>query len=241
MPTPTIRRRRYVKRVLLERTGYQFGQHPNFCKLVTARIPGDVACADTCIQTVYRLAFGRFISLDSVRRRTGAPAGKPNNEITTLRGLRALGLPYEKRESITAAQVLRIARERGPVLVAEAYWAHPQWKGYRYASQVQTGVTRNPAGRLVEVGFAQPLEAAGNNQPTFRLGHMVLVATSQRRRNGPDVGFVRDPNHASPGRPERPAWDKVTAAQLGRMLRSIRPANGGRVLAFVPTERIIDV
>lgn len=229
-----IKRRRHVKRILLERNGYQFGQ-PN-CSLVTRIVPGDVACADTCIQMVARICRGLNLSLNFIRGISNAPQDVPLPVEASERTLRRLRLPYEIRTGLNAKELMLIARNRGPVLIAEDYWAHPQWKDYNYGGIRQDGKARNASGRDVWVGFAKPLEKAGNNQPTFSGGHMVLLATSRRVKGG-NIGYIRDPNHNSNARPERPAWDVVNTRQLNRMLRSFNKGRG--VVAIVPTEVVV--
>lgn len=240
MVTAVAKQRIKVKRILLKRNGYQFGQPAATCSMVTNNIPGDVGCADTSIQMVARICGGKWhqgiwYSLNYIRRKSGAGGGRPLPVGNALKALRALGLDYEIRTDLTAKELMVIARNKGPVLIAEDYWAHPQWKDYVYLGRKMTGKARNSRGRTVTVGFSRPLEKSGSNQWSFRLGHMVLLATSDFR-DGKNVGFVRDPNHNSASRPQRPAWDMINSKQLGRMLRSF---NGGRnAIAIVPRTRV---
>ena len=116
-------------------------------------------------------------------------------------------------------QVIKMIRNRGPVIIAEMYWSHPQWRGYRYAGKTNKGKAKNNNGKVVHVGFAKDKRGgkrAGSTQWTFRGGHAVLAATIL-----PDGDIaVRDSNHNSPVRPERPAYDVINKAQLRRMMKS---------------------
>ena len=227
-------RRRYVKRELLKRRNYQFGQNPATVSLATDRVSGDVACADTSIQLAVQIVKKRFYSINYVRRKSGNRYHVPMNVGNAVLALRRMGLPYERRSNLSVPDLMRISLHRGPVLVAEDYWAHPQWKGYKYLGHTQNGYSKTPSGKTVQVGFAHPLQRSGQTQHTFKGGHMVLLATAIERRGGKWIGFVRDPNHHSAARPERPAWDEVTAAQLRRMIRSFDSPT-----YIVPTEVLI--
>ena len=231
---PPSARRAHVKRVLKRRNRYQFGQPP---RTTTTVAYGAVACTDTCIQLIILMFRGKKVSLNEVRRRSGGPRNgsrglRPDE---ALRALRSYGLDYEVRSDLMPSDAMRIARNRGPIIVAERYWAHPQWKGHRYLGMPRlTGWATNDQGRRVRVGFARPLKRAGLTQPTFRDGHAVLLASSYIGTDRRQHGLVRDPNHNSFLRPERPSWDDVTVYQLRRMMDSIRPAYGGRTLLYVP-------
>jgi len=236
--TPVQRRRRHIKRILKRRNRFQFGQPPRTTRLVKA---GAVACTDTCIQLIELAWHGKKVSLDDVRRSSGGPrdGSRGLRPDEALRALRSYGLPYEVRSDLSAADAMRIARNRGPIIVAENYWAHPQWKGYRYMGlRPLTGWAYNGQTKRVRVGFSRPLKRSGLTQPTFRNGHAVLLASSYVNEDNEQRGLVRDPNHNSPVRPERPSWDDVSVYQLRRMMNSIRPSYAGRVLLYVPTERM---
>ena len=216
-----------VVRILEQRNRYQFGQPDD--SLVKE---GEVACADTCIQLTVLLVKGKRVSLDKVRQRSGAPQDIPLTRDQALRALHSFGLPYVARSDLGAAGILQVARERGPVIICEKYWAHPQWKGYSYAGKTLNGLAKNGSGRTVRPGFARPAKKSGLTQWTFRDGHAVLAA-ADGWEGQEHVGFIRDPNHNSPARPERPAYDIVSMAQLDRMLESWP----GR-LVLAPTRRL---
>jgi hypothetical protein len=207
-------RREHVLKVLRRRNRYQFGQPIHTSNLVT-----NSGCTDTCIQLIVLMAKGKRVSLNNVRQRSGA---RPNSAMTIEQALRALhsyGLPYELRRNVKAVDVRRITRQRGPVIIAEKYWAHPQWQNYPYMGRRLNGLARNNANRTVRVNFARPLKRSGLTQWTFRDGHAVLAATDIQMA-GLWLPVIRDPNHNSWSRPERPAYDVVTMFQLNRMLKS---------------------
>jgi hypothetical protein len=220
-------RRERVLNILRRRNRYQFGQPPHTCSLVRRS-----GCSDTSIQMIVLMAKGKSVSLNDVRRRSGAPASAPMTVAQALRALRSYGLRYTARSDLGALGVMRVARLKGPVIVCERYWAHPQWIGSEYARKTLSGFSRNDNGSLIRVGAARPLRHAGLTQWTFRGGHAVLVATDDWIGKE-HVAIVRDPNHNSPSRPERPAYDIVSVGQLNRMLGSW--GNGRLVLAPINT------
>lgn len=221
--------RRHVKRDLLKRSGYQFGQPLSTCTLVTQSFPGDVACADTGMQLILRLVKGRSITLNQVRRVSSATPHLPTPTALVEPALRRLGLPY-RQESLTPRQVWDAAVRHGPVLLAEGYWSHPRWDGKAPAW------SHDPrTGNRVRVGYARPLGRAGNTQPDFIGGHMVVVAWAGWR-DGERVLGVRDPNHHSSARPERPAWDELSMSQVQRMLRSFTTSRTS--MCWAPSERL---
>lgn len=222
-------RRAHVLRLLERRNRYQFGQ-PND-SLVD---DGAVACTDTSIQLIVWMAKGKKVSLDNVRKRSGAPADQPMEADEAIRALRSYGLPYEIRRGLLASDIVRIARNKGPVIIAEKYWSHPQWLDYTYAGKTLKGYAVNDAGARVRVGTSVPRRRSGLTQWTFRDGHAVLLATDDYE-DGKHYAVVRDPNHNSSARPERPAYDMVTMYQLNRMLRSWDRGS----LALVPTRVVI--
>lgn len=234
---PATARRRHVKRILLKRNGYQFGQPPGTCTRVTRVTPGDVACMDTSIQLLARLCRGRWYSLDFVRAKSLAPSDRPMPVGNAAVAMRRIGLPYVLRTGLSAMQIFDYVVKRGPVVIAEAYWSHPHWLGYRYLGRTMRGFATKPGGGSVHVGVARPLRRAGSNQWNFTAGHAVVLAWARRRPDGSRVIGVRDPNHNSAARPERPAWDEITLGQLARMLRSFQTT--GVSVAWVPTEVVI--
>jgi len=234
---PHVRRRIHIKLILAKRNRYQFGQPRD--SLVAG---GSVACFDTSAQLLKLIWHGKRVSLNYVRRLSGAPPGRPTPKLNGLVALRKLDLPYVMSEGKTPGQILRIVRNRGPVILAGGYWATPDWRGYRYLGRTADGTSIDDRGRKVRVGFAEPLRRAGKTQWTFRGGHAYVVATvddhgSVRVRDW--TVLIRDHNHNSPSRPERPRWDELTFQQFSLLVRSIRSKNGGHTLTWTPTKKLM--
>lgn len=247
MATAAQRRRRHVKRILARRNRYQFGQPAKTTNLVSG---GSFACTDTCIQLIVWMAKGKKPTLNEVRRRSGGPQGSARytpgmrglRPSEALRALKSYGLDYELK-SLSARDALRVARNKGPVIIAEQYWAHPQWKGYRYAGRTLRGWATSSSGKRIRVGHPRRKTQSGLTQWTFRGNHAVLLATAfvaGLDNVEKSTGLVRDPNHNSSVRSERPKWDTVTPQQLNRMMDSIRGVYYGRRLVYVPKRKVIN-
>ena len=208
-------RRDRVLEVLHLRNRFQFGQPK---KKTSKTGYGKFACTDTCIQLIVKIAKNKNVSLNEVRKRSGAPSTRGLRGSEARQALRRFGMDYEVMYGKDADQVISMVKNRGPVILAELYWAHPEWKGYRYAGQTMDGRAIDQHGKSRWVGYAKDRWGkfrAGKTQWNFIGGHAVLVGTVL------DEGIaVRDPNHNSPVRPERPAYDVINKAQLTRMLRS---------------------
>ena len=234
-----IKIRRKVKRRLASKAGrkmFQFGQADSS---LTGN--GMFGCMDTSIQNVFWITKGKKLTLNQVRRATGARANGPTAAVQAAVGLRRLGLPYVIRTDLMMSELLDTIQNKGPVIIAYRYWAHPHWRGANYFGHKMNGWANNNFGRRVFVGFSDPLGKSGANQWGFRGGHAAVLAWARdpEGRDNVIVG-VRDPNHGSATRPQRPLWDKISRSQLSEMLESIRPANAGRTLVFVPTRRVVD-
>jgi len=205
-------RRDHVMRILERRNRYQFGQPKS-------DLVEQSGCTDTSIQLVVLMAKGKSVSLNDVRRRSGAPQDTPMSTTEALRALHSYGLPYEAVTGLQASGAVHIAKTRGPVIIAENYWAHPQWMGYTYLGRTLKGRATNLQGKSVRVGLSHPLRRSGLTQWDYRLGHAVLLGTDTYE-DRTHYAVVRDPNHNSAARPERPAYDLVTMQQLNRMMKS---------------------
>jgi hypothetical protein len=209
-------RREQVLGVLHKRNRFQFGQP---AKTTSKTGYGKFACTDTCIQLIVKIVKDKNVSLNEVRRRSGAPSTRGMRASEARRALRRFGLDYDVMYGKTHEQVISMVRNRGPVIVAEMYWAHPEWKGYRYAGLTMDGRATDLKGVSRWVGFAKNRWGkyrAGKTQWSFKGGHAVLFGTVLE-----EGGLaVRDPNHNSPVRPERPAYDVINKTQLKRMMKS---------------------
>ena len=240
MSLSTDLRRKFVKRILAKRNRFQFGQPKD-----NLTDNGAVACTDTCLQLIIWMVKGKRVSLNRIRVISKGPTdgsrGLRPSEV--MRVFRFFNLPYKARTDITAAQAMRIARNKGPVIIGELYWSHPQWDGYRYMGKTLKGSVVH-GGTRTKVGFARlhgKTARSGLTQWTFQGGHAVLLAWATLKSSGDNstVAGVRDPNHNSGGRPERPRWDELKMGQVNRMIRSIQPVFGGKRLVYVPTKVVI--
>lgn len=133
----------------------------------------------------------------------------------------------------TYGEVMRRANLYGPVAFGLRYGDQPEWYGKTYLGVKADGKPN---------GYASPKGHAGKTQLTgfedgshldLLLGYHVIrnVDGSVNRR----VCHVKDPNHGSPIRPERPPYDDVTDTQFKRMYEGYH-ALGRRLYAIVPTE-----
>lgn len=241
-----IERRKHAKRILLLRTQYQFTEPATtnrLCTRLQSRLnpvvtPGDVGCTDVSMALLLRIVKGRRVTMDAIRLISGAPHHLPMPTANTTLALQRLRLPYAQRLGINARALWDIVVTRGPALMAEGYWSHPRWAGATYLGKPVGAEARDPrTGQKVRVGYARPLGKAGNNQPTFTGGHMVVVAWAGYNDDGERIFGIRDSNHGSSARPARPAWDEVTMAQMQRMLRSFTTNRTSMV--WVPAEEVI--
>lgn len=229
--------RKKVKRILASPGGrrmFQFGQPDS---QLTGN--GMYGCADTSIQVIARICKGKRYTLNQVRRATGARPYGPTYASDAYRGLRRLGLPYVIKTNIQTDDLIDIVMNRGPVMISYRYWAHPHWKGARYGGHRLNGWTTNNTGHRTYVGFADPKGHSGCNQWGFRGGHSAVIAWARDPETGVPVLGIRDPNHGSGSRPQRPIWDKTDKQQVRTMLNSIRPAYAGNTLVFIPTKRVV--
>lgn len=136
----------------------------------------------------------------------------------------------------TYSEVMRRANLFGPVAVALRYDDQPEWKGKVYLGTKADGKPN---------GYASPLGKAGKTQLTgFENGsHLDLVLGYHviRNPNGTvnrRVVHVKDPNHGSTIRPERPPFDDMTETQFKQLYESPRKI-GRRLYAIVPTQTFV--
>jgi hypothetical protein len=213
---------------------YQFGQ-PNCDK---AGPLGQWACGHASVQVVKKIWHAKRVSINRVEKLAGKNADPDNNGIDGYEvetALHALNLPYELQTGMDASRLLRISRDMGPVLFCCIYSHWPDWKGCRYYSATEGLMFANG----VPNGYARPLGDAGKNQLDFDGGHwgVLLSAVWRKQRQRFDV-FVRDPNHNSGSRPQRPPYDIMTARQFRVMYERFGMLRGNTV-AITPTEPLV--
>jgi hypothetical protein len=216
-----------IKALLAKRQNYQFGQANQELVMSGGK---SVGCGDTSVQLAVRIIKDKKVSLNRVRRASGAIhyTGYSSNS-QLLKAFRAFGIEYRDALNLTPAMVKTCASKYGPVLMLYTYGWHPEWQGYTHGGRTADGEPN---------GYSRPLGKSGRNDMFFGTpvtgvtgkngGHWATVCTIWR-----DDFIVRDSNHNSPARPERPAWDKLTAAQMSKMLTS-RGKVGGYNICLVP-------
>jgi hypothetical protein len=201
----------------------------------------DDECTDNgalgCTHTVWRFIIwcykGKWYSHDQITKLSGYPCGGGS----TNRGMRvseaqrlikALGLPYVYKNSLTSSQLLQ-ASKLGPVMFAIRYGDWPNWAHYD--------------GRTRPRPWARPTDKAGRNQFTGFTGSHACALLGYVRISTTKGVFVRndcvvfEPNHDSPSRPENVAYDIVTQTDLNRAYQAVKTKLGWSVnLAFVPTK-----
>lgn len=227
------RRRSRVLAVADADDRFQFGQPLSTHRLIR----DDNACGPNAMQIVDHVWSGSDnITMDDIVR-AGVPIADRDELVTRgllfsemERAAEVLGLPYVGRRDLSAEQVLQIAKHLGPVIFVCKYTYWPEWKGYVYYD-VEADAKPN--------GFARPWGQAGRNQVFgFDGGHYGVVLSSKWRRkpeSHTDV-WLRDPNHASVVRPEKPHYDIVRGGQFERLYESARLTTLSRQpWALVPT------
>lgn len=195
-----------------------------------------------CTQTILRfLALGwtgKLYTQDDVSRMAGYPTSQQAARGTGMTAaqceqfIRAAKLPYRIvpfNHTEGYFGLMRRANLHGPIAIGVAYSHQPQWKGYSYHGVRALGVPN---------GFASPLGKAGKTQLTgFTGSHMdALLGYMFGGRDRHRVCFVKDPNHGSAIRPERPPYDAMTQAQFEKLYESFQTALGRSLYAIVPTE-----
>lgn len=184
---------------------FQFGQAGAPCN-------GSSCCTDTCIQMVVEYYKERTKTLSQVRyaaqRLTAfderACTGINYREV--LNALSYFGITHYKLGSgITHTDVGKWV-QYGPVILGVHYGSYP----------------KSTTGRC---GSTNKAELNGKTDCGFNGAHAVLVIGKKPHTvNGvyrhTDY-YVRDPDHHSPSRPERPPYDRITAGQLNTALLNL--------------------
>lgn len=220
----------------------QFGQSGD-----SSTFNGATGCTHTCLQILIRAKTGKTVTHDQISRIAGYPwpAYNPNR-----RGLRTstsasselmkvvnyYHLPYKAvffnrnlNESIQS-WLNRVQNAYGPVLVGVKYDWQPEHKGTVYNGLRADG---KPNG-YAETGGKTQLYGFSGAHAELRVGYDELS-------DGQYHDWWRDPNHGSPSRPEKPAFDRFKTKQGYALIQSYRHLliNGDpRSLMFVvPTSK----
>lgn len=212
------------------RRSQQFGQPDDYYTF-----GGATACTHTVLQFLIWLWTGTWVSQDALSKTAGYPLPGRNpgrrgfTPTEVQRVITAYGLPYAIKFGLTAAEV-RAASIKGPVGFGHAYSWWPEWKGFRYGGTLADGRPN---------GFASPLGQAGKTQLSgFTGAHFGMLLGVATDPAGPDKAYAWEPNHGSPARPEKPAYDVMTVAQFDAVFDSYRKALGRSSYAIVPTKTL---
>lgn len=226
--TERQRRRRLVLRTARQDARYQFGQPPS----TTSKIPDGNACGANQMQMLDRCWHPtRRRTMDQVvtaARATGLLTRKGGLYFSEMFTAAVnLDLPYVQKRNLDAIEVVRMARDVAPVLFVGSYGAAPEWKGYVYYGTKADGKPN---------GYATPSGEAGKNQLSGFTGqHYYIVLTAEYKRNRWFI-YVRDSNHDSIARPEKPPYHVMNFRQFERLYNAGgRATNDHKNWALVPT------
>jgi len=181
---------------------FQFGQRNAPCG-------GQSCCTDTCIQMIVNFYKEINPSLAEIRRKAQAKTSFDErpctgiNHIETLNALKAYGIThYRAGFGVNAGDLWRYLNI-GPVLVGVHYGSYPTKIGR---------CNKNNA------------EVWGKTDCRFNGSHAVLAIGKRYHGTGlqkhRDV-FVRDPDHNSPARPEKPEYDRMRLSQFYTAMKNL--------------------
>jgi len=199
---------------------------------------GSLGCTHTVLQTLVQAKTGDRPTQDEISHAAGYPsqAGLPagqgrgmtwsggdNGEI--MRVVHRYGLPYRlffPGGPLTAAvwQTVKDAVSKGPAMIAVCYKYQPEKLNYTYRGVHSDGKPN---------GYAL---VGGKTQLTgFDGAHAELWVDYFKHTQLGWIHHVKDPNHGSGIRPEKPGYDRIRDAQMKRLVGSYRLM--GRKLAFL--------
>lgn len=175
---------------------------------------GSSACTDTCIQMVVEYFKEKTYSLGYIRKVAQAHTSFNENSCTginyveVLAALNALGVHNYKVAWNVDANFVYNKIATGPVMIGVYYGNYPV----------------NTSGRC---GRTNKAELNGKTDCGFRGAHMVLGVARHLHKKGKvtlhrDV-YVRDPDHHSSTRPEKPNYDRISITQLDRTIKALPP------------------
>lgn len=181
---------------------FQFGQSGVPNKLAKT------ACADTCVQMLIEYHTGKLISLNDIRKASGAGIDGVHGLTIqqTIKALKKYGVPAAFKLNVTADWVAQKSRT-GPLIVGTGYRKYPSWKG-------------NLCGN-------DDCETGGKTQCNFYGAHSVLFIRAIRhfKPNTSSIlhidAVVRDPNHHSAARPEQPKFDRMRLDQFEAAMKAL--------------------
>lgn len=205
----------------------QFGQSGD-----VSTFNGGTGCTHTCFQRLIHGITGKSVTQDQISRVCHYPWPRYNRARRGMRSpiegmavVRYYKLPYRFISHPTWAQITA-GMNLGPVLIGVKYDWWPEWRGCRYNGYKADG---RPGGFALKNGKTQLVGFYG--------GHAVLALGYNKTTAGYRA-YVNEPNHGSPSRPERPAYDVVTTAQLKTAMAKIATLRNGHPFAYVPIRAV---
>lgn len=179
---------------------FQFGQPGAPCD-------GKSCCTDTCVQMILEYWTEKFQTLSDIRY--WAEVGSTSNTSPctginpgeTLNALKHYGVDFYKVATGVDANFVKSKVTSGytPVLIGVYYGSYPN---------IKTG----------KCGTFNLAREGGRTDCTFKGSHAIIALGSN---NGGLNVVTRDPDHASPARPEKPHHDSITWAQLDKTMKDL--------------------
>jgi hypothetical protein len=198
---------------------------------------GRTACTHVVLQALALIWLDRKLSIDQISalagywrevNAQGQPRGMNNVEFETV--CRRLGLPYTVVFGLSASDMVRYSN-RGPVFYGMRHGSHPDMKGATYQG------TRARAPFAIRGGQTQLTGFENGRHAVLLLGYRQTVSRLTRKVTGYRA-WVKDPNHGSAARPERPAFDEMTVEQVKREYEAFLETGANNVYCAIPTEAL---
>lgn len=212
----------------------QFGQSGD-----SKTFNGATGCAFCVLQTLLLGWKGIRVTQDRLAYVAGYPTAYQKSRMLGLYAYQInkiishYRLPYKVGFGWSYVTLMRRANTYGPVAFGVAYGYQPEWYGRTYGGVRADGRPN---------GFASPLGRAGKTQLTgFERGpHLdVLFGYHVNRYSDGSVKnriyHVKDPNHGSAARPEKPKYDDMSQAQFKRLYESYKNVLGRSLYVIYPT------
>jgi hypothetical protein len=195
----------HSKRIFLYPARFQFGQSGAPCG-------GSSCCTDTVIQMIVEYYKDRTYSLSQIRKYAQAKTGFNENSCTginhveALNALKAMGVLHYKVVFGVGADFVYQKMQIGPVLVGVYYGSYPPIRG----------------GNTIRGKALHYAELNGKTDFPFRGAHAVLAIGGRKhiidgKVHHRDV-YIRDPDHNSPSRPEKPPYDRIRLGDLSKAM-----------------------
>lgn len=179
---------------------FQFGE-------ATAPCGGASCCTDCCIKMIVEYYKEQTHSLAEIRHRAQSAYNFDErsctglNYLEVLAALNSFGIGHYKVSFGSDAVDVWNKVLVGPVIVGVHYGTYPE--------------RRDKCDR-----FGMKAESGGKTDCPFNGTHAVLAIHRRYHTTHRDI-FVRDPDHNSPSRPEKPIYDIITRMQLDKAMKNL--------------------